>query len=211
MKVLYVNTLYERDDLGGLTQKLRPIANSVFATWKAVELVPGAPVRVTIRNGVAVRVETSQKPDEKQFMSGVRTSWFRDAVNSDSHPDFWLYRAVSNTDFSSCPDGEWEGEAVGPGIRQNRLRLEESRVVVTELFPYAEANNIDSKLLPPELGRTPVEYEDVKFWLSTSTSMLEGAAPGSPLDGAMWWWIDTPVAQVRIRDFMARPGYLESQ
>lgn len=196
--MISVPTLYERQPHSRLvTDVMHPVSANVILGWDSMEVLPGAPIRVTVRSGNCVRLEAIQKPDEQLGKMGAEP-WWRDTVGGDG-PDFWLIDAMKTTDFSSAPDGEWEGVAVGDKIRRNLLGLEGRRVVLYDLFPYAD--KVDAHLVPPTLGRTPVDFDDLKYWLSTSRSHLEGARTGAPLYGVCWWWVDTPIAQISVRDF----------
>ena len=161
--------------------------------WVAVEMMPGADIRVTMRSGNVVRLEVLQRPNQDQKALGITEPWFRDAT--EKGPDLWLWKAVWITDLSNVIDGEWEGEAVGEGIKHNPLNLEDSTIVLSSLWPWREIIDVT---LPPELGRVPLEYDDLRYYLTTSTSKFSDNAP---MEGVVWWCHDTPIAQVRTRDF----------
>lgn len=196
--MLDVPTLFERNPkTGKVLPLMTPLAASIITGWTAVEWLSGATVRVTVRSGEMVRLEVVRRPELKQISAGITRPWFREATSVGS--DHWLFEAANSTDMSSAPDGEWEGEAVGEMIRNNPLGLEGHHIRFSDLFPFRQT--VDPVLLPPEIGRTPVEYDDLRYWLQTTSSFLPEAAAGSPLNGVVWWYLDTPVAQIRARDF----------
>jgi hypothetical protein len=195
--MISVPTIFERHNTKRtVVENYVPLNAAHFHEWTAMERMPGADVRVTVRNSVAVRLEVVNKPTSDQKKMGIVEPWFRDCNNAGA--DYWLLRALENTDFSDVPDGEWEGEAVGDSIAKNPLQLEAQTILLSSLFPWREDH--PEAPVPPALGRTPFEYADLRFWLSHTESIYAGKA-GVPIDGLVWWWNDTPVAQIRARDF----------
>ena len=163
-----------------------------------LQLQPGAPVRVTIRSGELVRLEGISRPDEEQQKRHITQPWYRDIAPGPRDPNWWLKLAADNTDFSAVPDGEWAGEAIGPSISRNPLNLEEHQVTLSSLFPWR--NSLPGAPIPPELGRVPLDFEDLAYWLPTQRSSFTEETV-APLEGIVWWWHETPVAMVRTRDF----------
>lgn len=197
-----IPTLFQRHPRTGKLQKdYVNLGGLMFHEWVATEMVPGVDVRVTVRNTWPVRLEVIQRPDEDQRRSEIRLPWYRDAIPEDDDKapskDYWLWKALSNTDFSNVPDGEWSGEAVGHNIVKNPWNLEKQTIILDSLYPWKD--HIDGFLpLPPEIGRTPVSYEDLRYYLDTETSYYSDSAP---MSGLIWWIHDTPVAQIRSADF----------
>lgn len=160
-------------------------------------MLPGADVRVTIRNSQAVRLEVVQRPSEDQMKEGILNPWYRDATDRNQmSSDYWLWAAVDKTDFSGVPDGEWAGEAVGEKIRNNILNLEGQKVYLSSLFPWRDT--LDCDVIPPKIGRTPMDFQSLQYWITTTNSAIN---PDSPLEGIIWWIADTPVASIRQRYF----------
>lgn len=192
-----VPTLFERNPrTRTLTKEYVPLNAARFHEWEAMERIPGAEVRVTVRNRQAVRLEVVKKPEPEQRAEGILIPWYRDA--GDVGADHWLFDALRNTDLSQIPDGEWAGEAVGEKIMRNPLNLEGNTILFSSLFPWRES--LPDAPIPPAVGRTPFGYDDLKLWLPQEESRYS-PAEGTPIDGVVWWWTDTPVAQIRTRDF----------
>lgn len=195
--MLNVPTLFERQPrTRTVSKEYIPLNAARFHEWVAMERMPGADVRVTVRRGEVVRLEVVQRPSDEQRSRGLLVPWYRDCV--DRGADHWLYDAVNNTDWNAVPDGEWPGEAVGEKIMHNPLQLEGHTILLSSLFPWRDA--LQDAPIPPELGRTPFEYDDLRYWLSQTQSRYSGHT-AVPLDGVVWWWHDAPVAQIRARDF----------
>lgn len=188
-------TLFERNPRTGKVVDQYIPRSGHFHQWTATEHLAGAEVRVTVVSGKPVRLEVVARPTLEQRTDGIELSWFKDVERAEDGPSYWLYESLDGSDFSQVPDGEWEGTAIGPGISRNPLGLEANSIVLTSLFPWRDVYT--GVVLPPELGRTPMEYNDLKYWLETEPSRFGDG----PLDGILWWWYETPVAKIRQRDF----------
>lgn len=188
-------TLFERNARTGKVVDQYIPRSGHFHQWTAMEYLAGAEVRVTVVAEKPVRLEVVVRPTVDQRTEGILLSWFRDVNPEEGGASYWLQKALDGTDFAGVPDGEWEGTAIGPGIARNPLGLTENSIVLTSLFPWREV--YPSLILPPELGRTPMEYNDIKYWLETEPSRFNEG----PIYGVMWWWHETPVAKLRVVDF----------
>ncbi len=177
-----------------MIDEMLPLPSMYVGNLVGMEMMPGADVRVTVRGGSLVRLEALQRPSRDQLVAGVHMPWYRDAQD-DSSSDYWLWKAARETDLSDLLDGEWGGEAIGPNIKGNPYELEDHRIVFSSLFPWREDY---PELAPPELGRTPFEFEDLCYWLLTERSRFNSDAG---LEGVVWWFNESPIAQVRTRDF----------
>lgn len=177
-----------------MIDEMLPLPSLYVGNLVAMEMMPGADVRLTIREGSLVRLEALQRPSRDQLATGIHMPWYRDAQD-DSSSDYWLWKAARETDLSNLPDGEWAGEAIGPNIKGNPFELEDHSVIFSSLFPWREDY---PGMTPPALGRTPFEFEDLCYWLLTTPSEY---SPESRLEGVVWWLNESPVAQVRTRDF----------
>lgn len=195
--MLDVPTLFEKNPRTKMvTDNYIPMTNANFHEWVAMERMPGADIRATVRRGEMVRLEVVQRPTNEQRERGILVPWYRDCI--DKGADHWLFDAASNTDFSSVPDGDWGGEAVGEKIMHNPLQLEGHTILLSSLFPWR--GSYDGLPVPPAIDRTPFQYDDLRYWLSQTESAYSKAT-AVPLDGVVWWWHDAPVAQIRARDF----------
>jgi len=195
--MLDVPTLFEKNPrTKTVTNEYIPMNAANFHEWVAMERMPGADIRTTVRRGEVVRLEVVNKPSGEQRDRGIIVPWYRDCV--DKGADHWLYDAAHNTDFSNVPDGEWSGEAVGEKIMHNPLNLEGHTILLSSLFPWQD--NRSGLPVPPALGRTPFQYDDLRYWLSQTESTYS-ATVAVPIDGVVWWWHDAPIAQIRARDY----------
>lgn len=197
--MMSVPSLYEKNPR---THKLDDgpvsVPPAVIHEWTAMESIPGADVRVTVRLHEPVRVEVAQRPNEDQRARGITNPWYRDCQRIQA--DYWLWLAAEQTDLSNVPDGEWEGQAIGESINRNSMDIEGHRIVFSSLFPWRDV--ITGVDIPPALGRIPMGFEDLRFWLATTPSAYpHSRREGIPTDGVVWWLHEQPVAQVRAREF----------
>lgn len=194
-----VPSLYEKNPrTRKLEDGLISISPSIIHNWTAMEMIPGADVRVTVRSHTPVRVEVSDKPNDDQKKAGITSPWYRDALRIG--PDYWLWKAAEETDLSTVPDGEWAGQAIGESINRNSLDIEGHRIVFSSLFPWRET--IHGVEIPPKLGRIPIEFDDLRFFLATTASTYpHSRREGIPLEGVVWWLHEQPIAQVRAKEF----------
>jgi hypothetical protein len=200
--MLGVPTLFERNPKSRtVTNEYIPLNTSSFPQWEAMERMPGADVRVTVRRHEVVRLEVVKKPDEEQRQRGILVPWYRDSV--DRGPDHWVHEAARQTDFSTVPDGEWFGEAIGEKIMRNPLGIEGHRILLSSLFPWRD--QLPDAPIPPQLGRTPLDYDDLRYWLAHTKSRYVDRE-GVGLDGVVWWYLDEPIAQIRAKDFGSKIG-----
>lgn len=194
--MLGVPTLFERNPrTNKVVDEYIPIRAAAMHKLVGMERMPGADVRLTVRNGTCVRLEVVAKPTREQRNVGILDPWYRDTA--DAGADHWLFEAVENTDLTSLPDGEWAGEAIGEKIMHNPLSIEGHTVVFSSLFPWRDHI---AAAVPPELGRTPLEFDDLRYWLGQTNSRYADRE-GIPIDGVVWWYEDTPIAQIRAKDF----------
>lgn len=184
--------LYEKDRSGMYVPVLSQGLPIPSLDWQATELVVGAGVRATIRNGECVRLEVKKKPSREQKLQGIASSWYRDASDDSFHPDFWLWDAVEGTMFSAAPDGEWEGVAIGPNIAGNYYDLPKRKIVLTGLVPWKE-RLASMTPLAPSFDRCPIEFDEFLSWVDRRKSLINASVG---LRGIVWWYLDSPVAKV---------------
>jgi len=84
--------------------------------------VDGTNVRLTVRNHQLARLEKRRNPTKLQKAKGMIDPWYIDA-NEFGPEDKHIWEAARNTGLADVPDGEWSGEAIGPKIQGNELRL----------------------------------------------------------------------------------------
>lgn len=192
-----VPSLYETDKSGRAFPVLAKGTLFPSAEWIAHELIVGVDVRLTLRAGTCVRLETQQKPIRDQRKAGIVEPWYRDAVDDSTKADYWLFRALEDSDVSGLPDGEWEGVAIGPKIMGNPYDIFRHKIYVSSLAPWSKrlGNNAP---LTPRLPSCPVEFDELVQWFDGKSSTIN---PTVQLQGVVWWYYDEPVAQALAKEF----------
>lgn len=180
-----IPTIFKRDsNKGGHIIPEYVVDPVSFAGAIATEKLDGMNVRVTIRNGTAVRLEKRRNPDKIQKYKGIIEPWYVDA--SESSEDKWLNDALKNTDLSNLPDGEWSGEALGTNIQGNPLNLPTNRIV---FFTLNQA---------PVFEDVPTSFEELKEWLPRQRSKY-GNDCG--IEGIVWHCADGSMMKIKTKDF----------
>ena len=151
----------------------------------ATEKLDGTNVRITVRNGICVRLEKRCNPTKLQKAKGIEEPWYMDASDSDPQ-DKWIYDALKNTDISTTPNGEWSGEALGTNIQGNPLNLDKNVIV---LFSLSQA---------PVFSDAPVSFTELKEWLPKQRSKY-GKDCG--IEGLVWWKDGEPIGKIKLKDF----------
>lgn len=181
-----IPTIFKRDSNNGgkvineYFDNLPSFENSI-----ATEKLDGTNIRVTVRNHTVVRVEKRRNPTKLEKAKDIIEPWYMDA--SDSSEDKWIMESVKGTDFSVVPDGEWNGEALGPNIQGNELKLETNRVV---FFTLHQA---------PVFENVPVTFEELKKWLPKQKSKY-GNDCG--IEGIVWHCADGSMMKIKTKDFV---------
>ena len=143
-------------------------------------------------------MEVRNPPNVKQRDAGITHPWYRDAKpEDDPGSDYWLWNAARNTKLESVPDGEWAGEAVGPKIQKDALKLPSHRVYLFSLIPWIDTLAAEV-LIPPVIQRAPMDYDSLASWLPYQESLVN---PEAPMEGVVWWFFDEPVAKIKASDF----------
>lgn len=155
-----------------------------FISAMPTEKLDGMNIRATVRSGELVRLEKRRNPTSVQKESGIIDPWYTDADANDS-ADQYLFDAVSNR-FPDMliPDGEWSGEAIGPKIQGNPLRLTKRTIV---FFSLGEA---------PEFPGAPNTYNELKEWLPKQQSKFGNG----PIEGIIWHRGEDMV-KIKTKDF----------
>lgn len=178
-----IPTIFDRNWEGDRKVVNRPLVDisDAFATEK----LDGTNVRLTVRNGLLVRLEARRNPDRAQKDAGIVDPWYRDAPDNSSG-DRYIWEAAENTDLTDVPDGEWPGEAIGPKIQGNALGLVEHTVV---LFSVGRA---------PFLASAPHCFDRLSEWLPDQRSALN---PERAIEGVVWWRDGVAVGKIKVKDF----------
>jgi len=175
-----IKTIFDRDwegNRGVIDKVIVEIPENAIATEK----LDGTNVRLTIRNGILVRLEKRRNPSKLEKAKGIVSPWYVDADEYDKG-NKWILEASRNTDLSDIPDGEWGGEAVGPKIQGNPLGKEKHIVVMFSVPSVRET------LVRKDV---PVEYGKVKEWLIAN----------NPIEGIVWWLNGQPLGKIKVKDF----------
>jgi hypothetical protein len=151
----------------------------------ATEKLDGMNVRVTIRNGTAVRLEKRRNPDKIQKHKGIIEPWYIDTAICAE--DKWLNDALSHTDLSQLPDGEFSGEAIGLNIQGNPLNLDGNRIV---FFSLGQA---------PIFENVPTSYEELKAWLPAQKSKYGN---NCGIEGIVWHLPNGEMFKIKTKDFV---------
>lgn len=191
-----IKTIFERDWEGDRTVIDQLAVDFDFANAVATEKLDGMNVRLTVRNKMLVRLEKRRNPDKRQKAQGIEDPWYIDA-DEYSPEDKYLFEAAANTDLEDIQDGEWSGEALGPSIQGNTLKLDSHRVV---LFSCGKA---------PILSDVPTTYEELKSWLKTAKSAYGN---NCGIEGVVWHGKDGCMVKIKAKDFDkdSRLGYEKS-
>lgn len=155
----------------------------------ATEKLDGTNIRVTVRNHDVVRVEKRRNPTKFQKEKGIVDPWYVDANESDS-ADSYIFDAVSNTDFSSVPDGEWSAEALGEKIQGNPLNLVGHTLFIFSLSDWCEKVKYEN---------VPTDFDGLKKWLPEQKTKF-GNDTG--IEGIVWHNLNTgEMCKIKIKDF----------
>lgn len=154
----------------------------------ATEKIDGTNVRVTVRNGLAVRLEKRRNPSKFEKAKGIEEPWYVDADRY-SPDDKWIFDALDNTDLSLLQDGEWSAEAVGTNIQGNPLNL-----TCNKLF-FFSLPEVRSQL---EFHSVPTTYAGLKEWLPLQKSKVGANAP---IEGIVWHFPNGNMVKIKRKDF----------
>lgn len=179
-----IKTIFERD-WEGKKGVINKAVITDFSGAVATEKLDGTNVRVTVRAGVAVRLEKRRNPDKIQKHKGIVEPWYVDASEFEAQ-DKWMVDALKNTDVTALPDGEWSGEAIGRDIQGNPLNLEKNIVV---FFTLGQA---------PIFEDAPTTFDELKAWLPSQKSKF-GKDCG--IEGLVWHKGGKPFGKIKVRDF----------
>jgi hypothetical protein len=184
-----IPTIFDRDwdgNKGVVNQRV--VDEDFFAEAVPTEKLDGTNVRLTVRNHLLVRVEKRRNPDGKQKAEGIRDPWYMDA-SRDFSADEWIMQAANNTDLSDVPDGEWSGEAVGPRIQGNPLKLPLHTVILFSLPDVRERLRFTN---------APHTFNELRDCLPRQKSRIGNDAP---IEGIVWHHPDGRMAKIKTKDF----------
>lgn len=181
-----IPTIFERDWNGnrGVVDKL--VVDFDFNEAIATEKLDGTNVRVTIRNGISVRLEKRRNPDKIQKHKGIEEPWYVDAFENDP-ADKWIFDALKNTELTQLPDGEWSGEALGKNIQGNPLNLDNNVII---FFSLGQA---------PPLDPVPTDFNELKEWLPKQKTRLENG--DGFIEGIVWHGKNGKMVKIKTKDF----------
>lgn len=155
----------------------------------ATEKLDGTNVRVTVRNHTVVRIEKRRNPNKSQKQQGIKEPWYVDAHEEDK-ADAYIFEAVTTTDFSAVPDGEWSAEALGPKIQGNPLNLEKHTLFIFSLDDWKQQVTYEE---------VPTSFEELKAWLPLQQSIFGNDAG---IEGIVWHDLKTgKMCKIKVKDF----------
>lgn len=184
-----ISTIFERDMKNG--GKITPqysdwVKGFNFKNAVATEKLDGTNVRLTVRNFTLVRLEKRRNPSNIEKTKGIVEPWYIDADEYSSQ-DKYIWEAARNTDLQGILDGEYSGEALGPKIQGNPLKLDKHLVC---LFSIGQA---------PVFFDVPTTFEELKKWLPKQKSKY-GKDCG--IEGIVWHARSGDMVKIKTKDFI---------
>ena len=180
-----IPTIFKRDETkGGKIIDQYVIDPADLLTASATEKIDGTNVRVTVRNHICVRLEKRRNPSKLEKAKGIIEPWYTDA--SMSSEDKHIQSALSGTDLSNIPNGEWSGEAVGENIQGNPLNLIGNKIV---FFSLGQC---------PVFEDAPTTFEKLKEWLPKQKSKYGN---NCGIEGIVWHYENGDMAKIKTKDF----------
>jgi hypothetical protein len=207
-------TIFDRDWEGNRRVVPKLLHNPVVL-GPPTEKLDGTNVRVTVRSGVAVRLEARQNPTKTQKQGGIEEPWYRDAWRDPGDPpqphDKYIYDALQSANLTHVPDGEWSAEAVGPKIQGNPLKLDEHRLYFFDRSLRIHADIPTVPLLPMVPPAPSVDWgdhrtspeEDKTFFDAIHEYLLSAHSAINPevgIEGIVWHGT-TSMAKIKLKDF----------
>ncbi|MEL7421934.1 MAG: DUF5565 family protein [Bacteroidota bacterium] len=159
-----------------------------FANAVATEKLDGMNIRVTVRNGTVVRSEKRRNPSKEQKQNGIVDPWYVD-IDTNTSQDKWLVDAISNTDFSAVPDGEWSGEAIGKNIQGNPLNLSNNQVFLFSLPSWRERIQLED---------APYTHAELVQYLNSRKSAV---GEDCLMEGIVWHHPNGDMVKIKRKDF----------
>ena len=194
-----IPTIFTRLDDGSIVNEITSGCRWVTrGEGVPIEKLDGTNIRLTVRNGIIVRVEKRRNPKPQELQKaanqGVRQldPWYTDA-NRDDPADQHIFAAV---DFVPQPvvldDGEYSAEAVGPKIQGNPLGLTEPACFLFSV--PSVANTLAYQYVP-------TGFEELRAWFQTAQSIY---SPGHAPEGIVFHHPDGRRAKIKAEDFGVR-------
>lgn len=181
-------TIFERNWEGDRKIVPQLIVDFDFKSAIATEKLDGTNVRITIRNGEAVRIEKRRNPSKIQKQKGIVNPWYVDADEFASQ-DKWIFDAVKNTELKGIPDGEWSAEALGKNIQGNPLNLEKNELFFFSIPEWRE------KIM---LEDVPTEFEEIREYLLKQKSKIGNDCL---MEGIVWHHPNGEMVKIKRKDF----------
>jgi hypothetical protein len=183
-----IKTIFDRDWKGNRKVTDTPIIDmNILRNAVATEKLDGMNVRVTVRLGIAVRLEKRRNPNKAQKDMGITEPWYVDA-DPVSPSDKHLFSALENTNLSDIPDGEHSAEALGPKIQGNPLNLDKNTIFFFSI--PAEREKIT-------FSDVPLSFEELGEWLKSKASIIGNGL----IEGIVWHLPDGDMLKIKAKDF----------
>lgn len=184
-----IKTIFDRDWDGDKTVIDKYVEGAYMAISQGVatEKLDGMNVRITVRNHTCVRLEKRRNPDKIQKHKGIEEPWYTEAFENEP-ADKYLFEALKGTDLTEVPDGEWNGEALGPNIQGNPLNLEGHRIYLFSI----------PKFVTPWWD-VPIDYKGLKEWLPKQKSKYGN---NCGIEGIVWHCKNGEMFKIKTKDFI---------
>lgn len=181
-----IPTIFERDMSNkGQIRDEYAVAYDWLSKATATEKIDGTNVRLTVRANRLVRLEKRRNPDSRQKELGIIEPWYVDA-DAEDPGDRAIWLAANTTELDNVPDGEWSGEAVGPKIQGNPLKLETHTVMLFSLWRAPIFENV------------PITFDGLRDWFATKPASKFGLGP---IEGIVWRDDLGRMAKIKAKDF----------
>lgn len=181
-------TIFERNWDGDRKIVPKLIVDFDFSSAIATEKLDGTNVRITVRNGEAVRIEKRRNPSKVQKQKGIMNPWYVDADEFASQ-DKWIFDAVKNTTLKEIPDGEWSAEAIGKNIQGNPLNLERNELFFFSIPEWREQIILED---------APTDFDEIQEYLSTQKSKI---GKDCLMEGIVWHHPSGNMVKIKRKDF----------
>ncbi|MEL6941072.1 MAG: DUF5565 family protein [Bacteroidota bacterium] len=184
-----IKTIFDRNWETNRKVNTKLIVDFNFEEAIATEKLDGMNIRLTVRNGEAVRVEKRRNPSKIQKQKNITEPWYVD-TDVYAKEDKWIFDAVKNTDLSRVKDGEWSAEAIGKNIQGNPLNLENNQVFFFSLPEWRERIR---------LNEVPYHFQELKHYLEQQKSLIGNNAL---IEGIVWHHPNGDMVKIKRKDFL---------
>ena len=182
-----IPTIFKRGDDFKVINEITPGCEWVFnGEGVATEKLDGTNVQITIENGQATKLEKRRNPTKEEKAHGENDGTY--VLVTDDPSDKYIRDAISNTDFTSWPNGVHSAEAIGPKIQGNALGLEKHVLVRHSDAPIYSG------------VRMEVDINNFEY-LKTIIKLPSLFNPMVEIEGFVFHHHDGRMAKIKVKDF----------